>query len=94
MEGALLLAYLQWRFWKTDAPLRRPGQISAEFLLGYALMRAIGESFREPDASLILGMSRGTFYSLFMIVAAVVILLRARSSAPLPLQGAAGTTRP
>ena len=34
--------------------------------------------FREPDAdvSLILGMSRGTFYSLFMIAFGLVLWLR------------------
>jgi phosphatidylglycerol:prolipoprotein diacylglycerol transferase len=44
-----------------------PGRISGEFLIAYAVLRAIGETFREPDAALILGLSRGTFYSLFLI---------------------------
>lgn len=75
MEGALLLAYLQWRFWKT-----RPsaGQVGGEFLLGYGLLRIIGEIFREPDASLILGISRGQFYSIFLIVAGGCIIALAR----------------
>ncbi|HKK18690.1 MAG TPA: prolipoprotein diacylglyceryl transferase, partial [Opitutales bacterium] len=54
LEGALLLGYLQWRFWKTRPPA---GQIGGEFLLGYGLLRILGEAFREPDASLILGIS-------------------------------------
>ncbi len=66
LEGALLLGLMQWRFWRTDA-IRRPGRIAGEFLIAYACVRIAGETFREPDAALILGLSRGTFYSLFMI---------------------------
>jgi len=76
LEGALLLAFLQWRFWRTDVASRQPGRIAGEFLVGYALVRMFCEQFREPDASLILGLSRGTFYSLFMIVAGLVLILR------------------
>lgn len=75
MEGALLLAYLQWRFWKTRPPA---GQIGGEFLLGYGLLRIIGEVFREPDASLIFGISRGQFYSIFLIVAGGCVIALAR----------------
>ena len=81
MEGALLLAYLQLRFWKSDVVLRRPGRLAGEFLIGYACVRIAGEAFREPDASLILGLSRGSFYSLFMI--GLGLYLWARKSAPL-----------
>src|SRR6188768_180518 len=41
LEGALLLAYGQWRFWRTDAPVRQPGRLSGEFLVGYAVARII-----------------------------------------------------
>jgi len=71
LEGALLLAYLQWRFWKSNAAERQPGRLSGEFLVAYAVARVVCEAFREPDAGvpLILGLSRGTFYSLFLIAA-------------------------
>ena len=36
--------------------------------------------FREPDASLIAGMSRGQFYSLFMIVTGLLIIAYAHKS--------------
>jgi phosphatidylglycerol:prolipoprotein diacylglycerol transferase len=36
------------------------------------------ELFREPDASLFFGVSRGTFYSVFLIVAGVVLIARGR----------------
>ena len=71
LEGILLFAYIQWRFWRTQP---RPGQISSEFLIGYGVVRIVGELFREPDAPLILGISRGQFYSIFMIFAGIVIL--------------------
>jgi len=43
-----------------------------------AVLRAVGELFREPDASLVLGLSRGTFYSLFVVIAGVWLIVRAR----------------
>ncbi len=84
LEGFLLFGYLQWRFWGTSIASNAPGRITGEFLIGYALARSVGEFFREPDASLILGLSRGTFYSLFMIIAGVIIIRLSRRSPPLP----------
>ncbi|HCR36622.1 MAG TPA: prolipoprotein diacylglyceryl transferase [Opitutae bacterium] len=72
LEGAILLAYTQWRFWSKKP--RRPGALGGEFLIGYAILRIIGEAFREPDASLILGLSRGTFYSLLTAIFGLIIL--------------------
>lgn len=71
LEGALLLGYLQWRFWNSRIPA---GQLGGECLLGYSLLRIIGEIFREPDASLLFGISRGQFYSIFMLLAGVWII--------------------
>lgn len=34
--------------------------------------------FREPDASLILGMSRGTFFSIFLAAAGIAFVIYAR----------------
>ncbi|TVP80662.1 MAG: prolipoprotein diacylglyceryl transferase [Puniceicoccaceae bacterium] len=75
LEGGLLLAYLQWRFWRTRPPA---GQIAGECLLFYGIVRIIGEIFREPDASLLLGLSRGQFYSVFFIIAGAAIVWFAR----------------
>jgi phosphatidylglycerol---prolipoprotein diacylglyceryl transferase len=79
LEGALLLALMQWRFWRTYAAARQPGRIAGEFLIAYAVVRMLGELFREPDTgiSLILGLSRGTFYSFFLIIVGAVIIWRA-----------------
>ena len=74
---------MQLRFWKSAVARERPGRLAGEFLIAYALFRIAGESFREPDASLILGLSRGTFYSLFMV--GVGLFLWTRRSGPLGL---------
>ena len=78
LEGLFLLAYLQWRFWRSNTVRTQPGALSGEFLIGYAVVRVIGEQFREPDAPLLLGLTRGTFYSLFLIVAGAALIRRAR----------------
>ncbi len=80
LEGLLLFAYLQVRFWRSQVVREHPGQLSGEFLVGYAIVRIVSEVFREPDEgiSLILGLSRGTFYSIFMIVAGLVLIAYAR----------------
>lgn len=74
LEGALLLAFMQWRFWRSDAAREKPGRLSGEFLIAYSVARIIGEQFREPDASLFFGMSRGIFYSFFLILAGAVVI--------------------
>lgn len=84
LEGALLFAFIQWRFWKTDLIRTNPGRLSGEFLVAYAILRMIGEHFREPDASLLFGISRGAFYSIFLIAAGLVLILRKpKTSAPI-----------
>lgn len=76
LEGLLLFAYVQWRFWKTDVVRTRPGRLVGEFLIAYAIVRALGEQFREPDAALILGLTRGTFYSIFLVLGGTAFWLR------------------
>jgi phosphatidylglycerol:prolipoprotein diacylglycerol transferase len=70
LEGGLLLLYLQLRFW-FGKPTR--GKLSAEFLIGYAILRMIGELFREPDAPLLAGISRGQFYSIWVLLVGAVL---------------------
>jgi phosphatidylglycerol---prolipoprotein diacylglyceryl transferase len=83
LEGLLLFAFMQWRFWRTDVVKTQPGRLSGEFLIAYAIVRMICEIFREPDegVSLVFGLSRGTFYSVFLIIAGLVLILRARAQA-------------
>ena len=82
LEGLLLLALMQWLVWKTPLAHRAPGRIAGLFLIGYAVVRGIDEIFREPDAGLILGLSRGTFYSIFLVLGGLALLLT--PSRPLP----------
>ena len=74
LEGVVLLLYIQWRFWRTDAR-KIPGRLSGEFLVLYACVRILCEQFREPDAGLIFGMNRGVFFSLFLLAAGAVVIL-------------------
>lgn len=74
LEGLVLFAYIQHRFWRNRVADTQPGRLSGEFLLAYALLRGLGEVFREPDAGLILGLSRGTFYSLFLAFAGALLI--------------------
>jgi phosphatidylglycerol:prolipoprotein diacylglycerol transferase len=65
---------------------KNPGRLSGEFLIFYALARITNEFFREPDASLILGISRGQFYSIFLIVGGLLLIKTAGRSQVSPLK--------
>ena len=85
LEGLIPLLYLQFRFWRSDHEKRPAGKLSGEFLCLYAIVRIIGEIFREPDASLISGISRGQFYSCFLLVAGILLFLwSCRKNSPKP----------
>ena len=75
LEGALLFAFMQLRFWRTDVTRLQPGRLAGEYLIAYSIARAIGEFFREPDAGLILGLSRGTFYSIFLVTGGIALIV-------------------
>lgn len=75
-EGFIPLLYLQYRFWFTRYSY---GQLTGEMLVLYSGFRIFNEIFREPDASLILGMSRGQFYSIFLFALGVLFLLKRKS---------------
>ena len=77
-EGLLLFIYIQLRFWGILGKKPRDGQIIGEFLIGYSLVRIFCEIFREPDASLILGITRGQFFSLGTFLAGICFILVAR----------------
>ena len=81
LEGLLPFIYIQWRFWKSDTPSRFPGQLAGEFLLIYSAGRILNELYREPDASLIAGMSRGQFYSIFLALGGILLIYLARKRA-------------
>jgi len=78
LEGWFLTIYTQLRFWRSPVARERPGQLAGEFLILYAVVRAVGELFREPDASLLFGLSRGTFYSLFLVIGGLILVRTSR----------------
>jgi len=93
LEGLVLFILMQALIWKTPLLRRAPGRITGCFLLAYAVVRSISEIFREPDAGLILGLSRGTFYSFFAAAAGLALLLVRTSPLPAsPTLSAAGKT--
>ena len=79
-EGLIPFIYVQWRFWKSNIIKKCPGQLSGEFIVLYALTRILNELFREPDASLIIGISRGQFYSIFLILGGVLIIFLSKKN--------------
>lgn len=81
LVGIVLLAFTQWRFWRTEAQ-QRPGRLCGEFLVLYALVRLFCRLFRDPAAAWTLGMSRSTFYNVLLasVGLAVVIASQCRAS--------------
>ncbi len=78
LEGLFLCVYTQARFWRSNVVREKPGHLAGEFLILYAAVRAVGELFREPDAPLLFGLSRGTFYSLFLVLGGLILLATSR----------------
>ena len=75
-EGVLLFVIL----WAYSARPRPVSAMSAVFLIGYGALRFVAEFFRTPDAG-IFGhsevISMGQWLSLPMVLAGVILLLRA-----------------
>ncbi|MDA7758018.1 prolipoprotein diacylglyceryl transferase [Opitutales bacterium] len=87
LEGFLPFCFVQWRFWRSSITSKYPGHLAGEFLIFYAIARILNEFFREPDASLLAGMTRGQFYSLFLFIAGIGVIYWARKSRSLPQEG-------
>jgi len=72
LEGIFLVILL----WMAKKHLKKDGQLSVLFLVGYSLARFIAEFFREPDAQvgyLALGFSMGQWLSLIMLAASLLL---------------------
>lgn len=77
-EGILLFTILAVMI--RMGALKRPGLILGSFITIYALARITGEKFREPDPQLGFlwgGLTMGMLLSLPMIVAGIILILRA-----------------
>ncbi len=77
LEGLVMLLYSQYRIWKTPVLKNCPGALVGEFFTGYAFLRILGEQFREPDAELTFGLSRGTTLSILMALVGLWMIWRA-----------------
>jgi len=51
------------------------GVLTGMFFIFYAVFRILMEGFREPDASLIMGITKGQFYSVFMIAIGIAFII-------------------
>lgn len=77
LEGALIFAVLY--FIRVRFSKLAHGVISGLFFISYAVFRIIVETVREPDkgAEQVLGLSKGQFYSTFMILIGAAFLIYA-----------------
>jgi phosphatidylglycerol---prolipoprotein diacylglyceryl transferase len=82
LEGVLLFAIL-WIL-RTRFQLRN-GVVTGVFFIGYAILRMIGELFREPDAPLTGPLTRGQFLSLFLVLIGLGFFLSAWLRPAFPL---------
>jgi len=82
LEGLIPFFVIQYRFWRTNVSLDYPGRLTGEFFILYACARIFGENFREPDASLILGFSRGQFYSFFLCLGGLILVFLSLKYSP------------
>ncbi len=79
MEG-LILFLVMFALSRRHGVMARPGLLTGIFLVGYAIARIIGEFFRQPDAFLgflFAGATMGQLLSLPMLLAGIVLILRA-----------------
>lgn len=75
LEGLLIFVVLY--FIRVKFPKLWHGVISGVFFILYAIFRIGVENVREPDAEKILGVTKGQFYSFFMIAIGVGFLIYA-----------------
>jgi phosphatidylglycerol---prolipoprotein diacylglyceryl transferase len=74
-EGIVLFSIL----WFVRTRMRQPnGVLTGLFFICYAIFRIIVENFREPDASLIGGFTRGQFFSFFLIAIGLAFVIFAK----------------
>lgn len=73
-EGLLLFLVLQFLYHKTRLAKDAPGVIAGVFFAGYGLARFLVEFVREPDAEIILGLTRGQLLTVPMFLFAAWLI--------------------
>lgn len=68
LEGLLIFAILLFLRIRFPFPKMPHGILAGLFFLLYAVFRIVVENFREPDSAMIAFLTKGQFYSLFMIL--------------------------
>ncbi len=81
LEGFVIFAVL-WYLSRKKKALTKPGICAGMFFLLYGSFRIFVEFFREPDAELIFGLTRGTAYSLPMVFIGLAIVYWAAKRPP------------
>lgn len=86
LEGLLLflIVIIVWR------KPRKPGVVGGIWLVSYALVRILTETFRMPDAHIgyqLLGLTRGQWLSVAMLLGSLGILIYALKRKTLPIGG-------
>jgi phosphatidylglycerol---prolipoprotein diacylglyceryl transferase len=80
-EGIVLFAIL----WFVRTRMRvANGVLTGLFFIAYAVFRIVIENFREPDASLIAGITRGQFFSFFFIAIGAAFIIAANRRPTFP----------
>jgi phosphatidylglycerol:prolipoprotein diacylglycerol transferase len=65
--------------------MRQPnGVLTGFFFICYAIFRIVVETFREPDATLIAGFTRGQFFSFFLIAIGLAFIVTAKMRPSFP----------
>jgi phosphatidylglycerol:prolipoprotein diacylglycerol transferase len=83
LEGVVLFGIL----WYVRTRMRQPnGVLTGLFLICYSVFRIVVEYFREPDASLIAGFTRGQFFSFFLIMIGVAFIIAAKLRPTYPMR--------
>jgi phosphatidylglycerol:prolipoprotein diacylglycerol transferase len=83
MEGVILFA-IMLLCGRSEAIRSRFGALTGIFLTGYAIARIIGEFFRQPDpflGFLFAGATMGQLLSVPMLIAGIVLIIRAQPKA-------------
>tara|TARA_B100000965_G_scaffold404152_2_gene434135 strand:+ start:178 stop:1158 length:981 start_codon:yes stop_codon:yes gene_type:complete len=75
LEGLILFIILMIIRYK--GPKNRHGILTGTFFIGYAVFRIIGEFFREPSDGYIGILTRGQFFSTFMVLIGIVFIASA-----------------
>jgi len=74
-EGIVLFSILYF----VRTRMRQPnGVLTGLFFIFYAIFRIVVENFREPDASLIAGFTRGQFFSFFLVAIGLAFVIGAK----------------